>query len=93
MLAVKAPRCDHGQRCRTQCGPLPCYLGHDDDFLPPERALDGDVRSGAWDQVGLVWFGYRRALTNSLAFDERGFVEPPEYFSSTAATTRAAFRG
>jgi len=40
----------------------------------------------------LVCFGYRRALANGLVFDEWGFIEPPEYFSSTAAATRAAFR-
>jgi Ser/Thr protein kinase RdoA (MazF antagonist) len=35
----------------------------------------------------LACFGYRRALTN-----EWGFIEPPGYFSSTAAAVRAAFR-
>lgn len=40
----------------------------------------------------LVCFGYRRALTNDVMFDEWGFIEPPEYFSSTAAAIRAAFR-
>ena len=40
----------------------------------------------------LVGFGYRRALANGVMFDEWGFIEPPEYFSSTAAATRAAFR-
>ncbi|HEY3977308.1 MAG TPA: aminoglycoside phosphotransferase family protein [Streptosporangiaceae bacterium] len=40
----------------------------------------------------LVCFGYRRALTNGSAFNEWGFIEPPEYFSSTAAAVRAAFR-
>jgi len=40
----------------------------------------------------LACFGYRRALTNASAFNERGFIEPPEYFSSTAASVRAAFR-
>jgi len=40
----------------------------------------------------LVCFGYRRALTNGRTFNEWGFIEPPEYFSSTAAATRAAFR-
>jgi Ser/Thr protein kinase RdoA (MazF antagonist) len=40
----------------------------------------------------LACFGYRRALTNGSAFNEWGFIEPPEYFSSTAAATRAAFR-
>jgi Ser/Thr protein kinase RdoA (MazF antagonist) len=39
----------------------------------------------------LVCFGYRRALTNGT-FNEWGFIEPPEYFSSTAAAARAAFR-
>ena len=40
----------------------------------------------------LACFGYRRALTNGSAFDEWGFIEPPEYFSATAAAVRAAFR-
>jgi hypothetical protein len=40
----------------------------------------------------LACFGYRCALTNGRPFDEWGFIEPPEYFSSTAAAVRAAFR-
>jgi Ser/Thr protein kinase RdoA (MazF antagonist) len=40
----------------------------------------------------LACFGYRRALTNGRPFDEWGFIEPPEYYSSTAAAVRAAFR-
>jgi hypothetical protein len=40
----------------------------------------------------LACFGYRRALTNGAPFNEWGFIEPPEYFSSTAAAVRAAFR-
>jgi Ser/Thr protein kinase RdoA (MazF antagonist) len=40
----------------------------------------------------LACFGYRRALTDGSTFNEWGFIEPPEYFSSTAAATRAAFR-
>jgi len=40
----------------------------------------------------LACFGYRRALTNGSTFNEWGFVEPPEYYSSTAAAVRAAFR-
>jgi len=40
----------------------------------------------------LACFGYRRALTSGQAFNEWGFIEPPEYFSSTAAAVRAAFR-
>jgi Ser/Thr protein kinase RdoA (MazF antagonist) len=39
----------------------------------------------------LACFGYRRALTSGQAFNEWGFIEPPGYFSSTAAATRAAF--
>ncbi len=39
----------------------------------------------------LACFGYRRALTNGSTFHEWGFIEPPQYFSSTAAATRAAF--
>jgi Ser/Thr protein kinase RdoA (MazF antagonist) len=40
----------------------------------------------------LVCIGYRRDLANGVMFNEWGFIEPPEYFSSTAAATRAAFR-
>jgi Ser/Thr protein kinase RdoA (MazF antagonist) len=40
----------------------------------------------------LVCFGYRRAVTDGARFREWGFIYPPEYFSSTAAATRAAFR-
>ena len=40
----------------------------------------------------LACFGHRRALTKGTAFNEWGFIEPPEYFSSTAAAVRAAFR-
>jgi len=40
----------------------------------------------------LACFGYRRAVTNGTAFNEWGFIEPPEYFSSTAAAVRTAFR-
>jgi Ser/Thr protein kinase RdoA (MazF antagonist) len=40
----------------------------------------------------LTCFSYRRALTNGSAFNEWFFIEPPGYFSSTAAATRAAFR-
>jgi Ser/Thr protein kinase RdoA (MazF antagonist) len=40
----------------------------------------------------LACFGYRRAVTNGSAFNEWGFIEPPGYFSSTAAAVRAAFR-
>ncbi len=40
----------------------------------------------------LVCFGYRRAVTKDERFHEWGFIRPPEYFSETAAATRAAFR-
>ncbi len=40
----------------------------------------------------LACFGYRRAVTNGVRFREWGFIHPPEYYSSTAAATRAAFR-
>jgi Ser/Thr protein kinase RdoA (MazF antagonist) len=40
----------------------------------------------------LVSFGYRRALNEGTKFREWGFVRPREYFSETAAATRAAFR-
>ena len=40
----------------------------------------------------LACFGYRRALTGGSAFSEWGFIEPPGYFSATAAAVRAAFR-
>jgi Ser/Thr protein kinase RdoA (MazF antagonist) len=39
----------------------------------------------------LACFGYRRALAHGRTFREWGFIEPPGYFSSTAAATRAAF--
>jgi Ser/Thr protein kinase RdoA (MazF antagonist) len=39
----------------------------------------------------LACFGYRRAVTNGQAFSEWGFIRPREYFSATAAATRAAF--
>ncbi|MGH2890363.1 MAG: hypothetical protein ACRDNJ_12115 [Solirubrobacteraceae bacterium] len=40
----------------------------------------------------LVCFGYRRAITDGVRFREWGFVYPPDYYTSTAAATRAAFR-
>jgi Ser/Thr protein kinase RdoA (MazF antagonist) len=40
----------------------------------------------------LVCFSYRRAVATGVPFDEWSFIEPPAYFSSTAAATRAAFR-
>jgi Ser/Thr protein kinase RdoA (MazF antagonist) len=40
----------------------------------------------------LACFGYRRAVANGSTFNEWGFIEPPEYFSATAAAVRAAFR-
>jgi Ser/Thr protein kinase RdoA (MazF antagonist) len=40
----------------------------------------------------LACFGYRRAVTKGSTFNEWGFIEPPEYFSSTAAEVRAAFQ-
>jgi Ser/Thr protein kinase RdoA (MazF antagonist) len=40
----------------------------------------------------LTCFAYRRAITSGAEFREWAFVHPPEYFSSTAAATRAAFR-
>lgn len=39
----------------------------------------------------LVCFGYRRAVTNGVRFREWGFIHPSDYFTSTAAATRAAF--
>jgi Ser/Thr protein kinase RdoA (MazF antagonist) len=40
----------------------------------------------------LVCFGYRRAITEGVRFHEWGFIWPPDYYTSTAAATRAAFR-
>ena len=40
----------------------------------------------------LTCFGYRRAVTDGVAFREWWFIRPPEYFSATAAAVRAAFR-
>ncbi len=39
----------------------------------------------------LTCFGYRRAVANGRPFDE-WFSEPPEYFRTAAAMTRAAFQ-
>jgi len=39
----------------------------------------------------LVCFGYRRALAHGQTFNQWGFVQPADYFSSTAIATRAAF--
>ena len=39
----------------------------------------------------LACFGYRRSVTIGQAFNEWGLIQPPEYFSTTAAATRAAF--
>jgi len=41
----------------------------------------------------LACFGYRRAVSNGQAFSEWGLIRPREYFSATAAATRAAFGG
>ncbi len=41
----------------------------------------------------LVCFGYRRSVNDGVKFREWGFIHPPEYYSSTAAAVRAAFRG
>ena len=41
----------------------------------------------------LTCFSYRRALASGRPFHEWGFIEPPEYFSSTAAAARDAFAG
>ncbi len=40
----------------------------------------------------LVCFAYRRAVDDGVKFREWGFIRPPEYFSGTAAATRAEFR-
>jgi Ser/Thr protein kinase RdoA (MazF antagonist) len=40
----------------------------------------------------LVCFGYRRAVTEGVRFREWDFIRPREYFTSTAAATRLAFR-
>lgn len=40
----------------------------------------------------LVCFGYRRAVLGGVRFREWGFIHPREYYSSTAAAVRAAFR-
>jgi len=39
----------------------------------------------------LTCFGYRRAVADGVPFDEWWFIRPREYFSETAAATRAAF--
>jgi Ser/Thr protein kinase RdoA (MazF antagonist) len=40
----------------------------------------------------LVCFGYRRAANDGVSFREWGFIHPSEYYRSTAAAVRAAFR-
>jgi Ser/Thr protein kinase RdoA (MazF antagonist) len=40
----------------------------------------------------LACFGYRRAVTDGVRFREWGFLHPTDYYRSTAAATRAAFR-
>ena len=40
----------------------------------------------------LACFGYRRAVTDGARFREWAFIVPSDYYSSTAAATRAAFR-
>jgi Ser/Thr protein kinase RdoA (MazF antagonist) len=40
----------------------------------------------------LTCFGYRRAITDGVAFREWWFIRPRDYYSSTAAAVRAAFR-
>jgi Ser/Thr protein kinase RdoA (MazF antagonist) len=40
----------------------------------------------------LTCFAYRRAITGGVAFREWWFVHPREYYTSTAAAVRAAFR-
>lgn len=40
----------------------------------------------------LTCFGYRRAVTEGVAFREWWFIRPSDYYSSTAAAVRAAFR-
>ena len=40
----------------------------------------------------LTCIGYRSAINGGRPFNEWGFMGPPEYFTSTAAATRAAFR-
>jgi Ser/Thr protein kinase RdoA (MazF antagonist) len=40
----------------------------------------------------LTCFGYRRAVTDGVAFREWWFIRPSDYYSATAAAVRAAFR-
>jgi Ser/Thr protein kinase RdoA (MazF antagonist) len=40
----------------------------------------------------LACFSYRRAITDGVGFREWWFIYPPDYFRSTAAAARAAFR-
>ncbi|NUR95432.1 MAG: phosphotransferase [Kribbellaceae bacterium] len=39
----------------------------------------------------LVCFGYHRDLTKGVPYNEWAFIEPAEYFTTTAVATRAAF--
>jgi Ser/Thr protein kinase RdoA (MazF antagonist) len=59
---------------------------------PSEEELDRLEAVMQLRAVYLVCFGYRRALANGGTFDDFSFVEPSDYFSSTAAAARAAFR-
>ena len=65
------------------------YRGH---IEPTDDELDRLEAVMYIRTLYLACFGYRRALTNGRTFNEWGFIEPPEYFSSTAAAVRAAFR-
>jgi len=40
----------------------------------------------------LTCFGYRRAISEGVKFREWGFIRPRDYYGSTAAAARAAFR-
>jgi Ser/Thr protein kinase RdoA (MazF antagonist) len=40
----------------------------------------------------LACYGYGRAVADGQTFNEWGFIRPRDYFSATAAATRAAFR-
>jgi Ser/Thr protein kinase RdoA (MazF antagonist) len=59
---------------------------------PTEEELDRLEAVMRLRPLYLACFGYRRALTRGVPFDEWGFVEPAEYYPATAAATRAAFQ-
>jgi Ser/Thr protein kinase RdoA (MazF antagonist) len=59
---------------------------------PTDEELDRLAGMMCIRPLYLVGFGYRRAVTNGVPFDEWAFIEPPTYFAESAAAAGAAFR-